>query len=415
MYKIIINGPCQLSGKYKVQGAKNSVLPILSASILSRGECIIKNCPDIIDVHNTLEILNYLGCKTKFEGSTITVNSECINRNEIPENLMRKMRSSIIFLGSLIARTGRAKVSFPGGCELGARPIDLHLSSLQQLGVSIKNVHGNLECNIPDKLIGNDIILPFPSVGATENILLAASVAEGVTTIENAACEPEIVDLSLFLNKIGAKIYDAGSRKITVEGVKKFHSTEHAVIPDRIVAITEMAAAASTGGHLILENISPNLISSTIPIFEEAGCIIQTKPDSVELISPEKLHSVKEITTMPFPGFPTDAQPIIMSMLTKANGTSIFIENIFENRFKHINELIKLGANITVKGNVSIVNGVNNLSGAKLQAHDLRGAASLLIAGLMSCGKTTIEDADYLLRGYDLNVFPKIFESINKN
>ena len=413
MSKIVINGPCQLTGKYKVQGAKNSVLPILSASILSRGECIIKNCPDIIDVHNTLKILNHLGCKTKFEDSTIIVNSECINTNEIPENLMRKMRSSIIFLGSLIARTGRAKMSYPGGCELGARPIDMHLSSLQQLGISIKNIHGNLECNIIDKLVGTNIILPFPSVGATENILLAASIAEGITTIENASCEPEIVDLSSFLNKMGAKIYDAGSSKITIEGVKKFHATEHKIIPDRIVAITEMAGTAATGGHLLLENISQNLIGSTIPIFEESGCIIRSTSNSIEIIAPEKLHAVKEITTMPYPGFPTDAQPIIMAMLTKALGTSVFIENIFENRFKHIDELIKLGANIQVKGNVSIVNGTNNLSGAKIRAYDLRGAASLLIAGLISCGKTTIEGGDFFLRGYDLKMFPKIFEFIN--
>ena len=412
MSRIVINGPRELSGKFKIQGAKNSILPILCASILSRGECVINNCPDILDVHTTLEILNHLGCKTKFEDSTIVVNSECITTNEIPESLMRKMRSSIVFLGALIARTGRAKLSLPGGCELGPRPIDLHLSSLQQLGVSIENVHGMLDCKIIDKIEGKDIVLPFPSVGATENILLASSIGNGITTIENAAQEPEIVDLANFLNKMGAKIFDAGSRKITIKGVKKFHPTEHEIIPDRIVSITVLAGAASTGGHVILENISPNLISSTIPIFEESGCIINTKSNSVELIAPEKLHSVKEIMTMPFPGFPTDAQPIIMAMLLKSSGTSVFIEKIFENRFKHISELTRLGAKIKVNGNISVVDGVGNLYGTKIEAHDLRGAASLVIAGLSAIGKTEIGHPEFFLRGYDLKIFPEILNIV---
>ena len=407
MQNLVINGPSKLSGEFFVQGSKNSVLPILASTILANGECIIKNCPDIIDVHTSLEILNYLGCKTKFENSTITVNSEYISKNEIPESLMKKMRSSIIFLGALIARTGRAKLSFPGGCKLGPRPIDLHISSLQQLGISINNIHGNLECKIIDKIVGTNIILPFPSVGATENILLASSICEGITTIENAAREPEIIDLALFLNKIGAKIQNAGNSKIIITGVKRFHSAEHEVISDRIVAITAMAGAAATNGHLVLKNVNPEFISSTIPIFEESGCIVDTSKNNIELISPENLYSVKEIRTMPYPGFPTDAQAIVMSMLAKSIGTSVFVETIFESRFKHIEELIKLGAKIKLNGNVAILDGQRSLSGARVEAYDLRGAASLVIAALASQGKTIISGAEYFLRGYDLGKFPE--------
>lgn len=403
----MINGPLKVSGEFDVQGSKNSILPILASTILSNGECIIKNCPDIIDVHTSLEILNYLGCKTKFENSTITVNSEYISKNEIPERLMRKMRSSIIFLGVLIARTGRAKVSFPGGCELGPRPIDLHLSALQQLGVSVNNVHGNLECKIIDKIIGANIVLPFPSVGATENILLVSSICEGTTIIENAAREPEIIDLASFLVKIGAKIQNAGNSRIIVNGVKKFYSAEHTVIPDRIVSITILSAAAATGGHLIIKNMNSEYISSTIPIFEESGCIIKSKKSQIELISPERLYSVKEIRTMPYPGFPTDAQAIIMAMLATSIGTSVFIETIFENRFKHIEELVKLGAKIKSNGNIAVLDGTQCLFGAKVQANDLRGAAALLIAGLSAHGETVISGMEYFLRGYDLNKFPK--------
>lgn len=409
--KIIINGPCKISGEIQVQGAKNSILPILAATVISNNECIIKNCPDILDVRTSLEILNYLGCKTKFENSTVIINSSQISKNEIPENLMFKMRSSIIFLGALVARTGHAKLTFPGGCELGPRPIDLHISSLKQLGISIDNIHGILECKVKNKIIGANIILPFPSVGTTENIILAASVCEGTTIIENAAREPEIVDLACFLNKIGAKIYGAGSSKIIIEGTKKFNQAEHSIISDRIVAITLMAAAASTGGNLILKNIKSDLISSTVPIFEESGCLIKTDKHkkNIKIISPEILYSVKEVRTMPYPGFPTDAQAIIMAMLSKAIGTSIFVETIFESRFKHIDELIKLGAKIKINGNVAIISGNKYLSGAKLQAYDLRGAAALIIAGIAAYGKTVITGADFFLRGYDLSLFPKFF------
>ena len=406
MQNIVIHGPCQLSGEITVQGAKNSILPILAASVLSRGECIIKNCPNILDVQTSIEILNYLGCKTKFENSTLIVNSEIISRNEIPDYLMRKMRSSIIFLGALVARTGGAELTFPGGCNLGPRPIDIHLSSLQQLGVSIDNIHGALECKILDKIVGTDIVLPFPSVGATENLILASSMCKGTTTIENAAREPEISDLANFLNSMGAKIKGAGSSKITIEGVNKFHPSEYSVIPDRIVSITLMAGAAATGGNLTLKKIDPNLIKSIFPIFEEAGCLIKTYKDTLEINAPERIHSVEEIRTMPYPGFPTDAQAPIMAMLAKSIGTSVFIETIFENRFKHAEELIKLGAKIKVNGNVAVVEGVENLFGAKIRAHDLRGAAALVIAGLASYGKTTIEGAEYFLRGYEISNFP---------
>ena len=403
MKKLIVHGPCKFNDDIYIQGSKNSVLPIISSSIISRKECIIKNCPNILDVHTSIEILNYLGCKTKFENSTLYINSENISSNEIPDHLMRKMRSSIIFLGALLARTGRAKLSLPGGCELGPRPIDMHLLALQQLGVSIKTSHGKIDCKIIDKIVGTEISLPFPSVGATENIILASLICEGKTTINNASREPEIVDLSNFLNKMGAKIYNAGTSKITIEGVKTFKSCEHKVIPDRIVAITYMCIASSTGSTMTLKNINTEHLNVPISVFEEMGCSIQKSKKSLKIISPERLFSVGEIRTMPYPGFPTDALPLIMSCLCIANGTSVLIENIFKNRFRHIQELCRFGAKIKTEGNVAIIEGIPYLSGADVQATDLRGAASLLISAFSSYGTSTISNLDYLLRGYDIS------------
>ena len=401
--KLIIRGPCKFNDEIFIQGSKNSVLPIIASSIVSRKECIIKNCPDILDVHTSIEILNHIGCKTKFEDSTLYINSENISNNEIPDQLMRKMRSSIIFLGALIARTGRAKLSLPGGCELGPRPIDIHLSSLQQLGISIKTSHGEIDCKIVDKIIGTDISLPFPSVGATENIILSSLICEGKTTINNASREPEIVDLANFLNKMGAKIYNAGTSKITIEGVKTFQSCEHKIISDRIVAITYMCIASSTGSTMTLKNINSEHLSVPISLFEEMGCCIQKKKKSLKIISPERLFSIREIRTMPYPGFPTDALPLFMSCLSVANGTSILIENIFKNRFRHVQELCRFGAKIKTEGNVAVIEGIPYLSGADVQATDLRGAASLLISAIASYGTSTISNLDYLLRGYDIS------------
>lgn len=414
MKKLIIRGPCKFNDEIFIQGAKNSVLPIIASSIISRKECIIKDCPNILDVHTSIEILNHLGCKTKFEDSTLYINSENISNNEIPDRLMRKMRSSIIFLGALISRTGRAKLSLPGGCELGPRPIDIHLTSLQQLGISIKTSHGKIECKILDKIVGTDISLPFPSVGATENIILSSLICEGKTTINNASREPEIVDLANFLNKMGAKVYNAGTSKITIEGVREFKSCEHKVIPDRIVAITYMCIASSTGSTMTLKNVKHEHLSVPISVFEEMGCCIQKKKKSLKIMPPERLFPIREIRTMPYPGFPTDALPLIMSCLCLSNGTSVLIENIFKNRFRHIQELCRFGAKIKTEGNIAIVEGVPYLSGADVQAMDLRGAASLLISAISAYGTSTISNLDYLLRGYDISYLlsEKSFELI---
>ncbi|MCL2311452.1 MAG: UDP-N-acetylglucosamine 1-carboxyvinyltransferase [Firmicutes bacterium] len=412
MQKLIINGPCGVKGETYIQGAKNSVLPILAATILVKGESIIKNCPDILDVHTSLEILNYLGCKTNFTNFTITVNSENISKHDIPEFLMRKMRSSIIFLGALISRTGHAKLTLPGGCELGPRPIDMHISSLRQLGVFIEESHGEINCKIKRKLVGTNITLTFPSVGTTENIMLAAASCAGQTIINNAAREPEIVDLAAFMNKLGAKIYGAGGNQIIIDGSQKFTQTEHTIIPDRIVATTLMATAAATGSSIILKKIDPSLLYSSISIFEEAGCYIQIIDKNIlKITSPEKLQSVKKIRTMPYPGFPTDNQAPVMAMLATAYGTSIFVETIFESRFKHICELSRLGAKIKTEGNVAIVEGTSKLSGANVKATDLRGAAALLVAGLAAEGQTTISDLEHFLRGYEWNKIQPILSS----
>ena len=402
MSELIIEGLRRLEGDITVQGAKNSILPILASCIMCRDECIIHNCPRISDVDVTIKILRYLGCRIKFEDNTLVVDSKNISKNNIPEFLMREMRSSIIFLGALISTMGSAKLSLPGGCELGPRPIDLHLDGLRQMGLIINERHGILECESSLTLRGCNIALSFPSVGATENLLLASVCAKGTTVITNAAKEPEIIDLANFLNKCGAKIKCDGDSTIIVEGVNKLHGAEHTVISDRIVAITYMSAAAVTGGSIVVKNVFEDTISSAIPIFEEAGCIIKTSKDnSLKIDSPTRPYFNRLIRTMPYPGFPTDAQAPIMAMTTIADGRSMFVENIFSNRYKHVGELLRLGADIKVEDKVAIVDGVKRLSGAKVKAMDLRGAASLVVAGLCAEGTTTITNLKHLDRGYE--------------
>ena len=402
MPKLVIEGAKQLNGEIKIQGSKNSVLPILAATIICNDECIIHNCPDLLDVHTSIEILKYLGCKIKFEKSTLIVDPRNINKSDISENLMRKMRSSIIFLGALLSKSGKAKLSFPGGCELGPRPIDLHLDGLRQMGFIIYENHGYIECKSRYKISGCNITLSFPSVGATENLILASVKSSGTTVINNVAREPEICDLINFLNKCGAKIKGAGESTLFIEGVESLGSTTHSIIPDRIVATTYMSAAAITGGSLLLKNISVKELDSIIPIFEETGCLINKKSDSELYIeAPSRLYPNKLIRTMPYPGFPTDSQPLIMAMTSVADGTSVFVENIFENRYKHVGELLRLGADIKIEGKVAIVEGVKRLSGANVKSTDLRGAASLVISALAAEGITTISDIYHIDRGYE--------------
>lgn len=400
--KLIIEGSRRLRGDIKVQGSKNGILPILAACAICKDECVIHNCPDILDVRITKRILEHLGCKASFENNTFIVDSKNILKNDIPDFLMREMRSSIIFLGSLISAIGSVKLSLPGGCELGPRPIDIHLDGLRQLGMRITESHGVLECDRGKGLIGCNIAFSFPSVGATENLILAAVTAKGTTIITNAAKEPEIIDLINFLNKCGASIRYSHEGTIVINGVSRLHGAEHTVISDRIVAITYMSAAAATSSSIVIENVIEEHISSVIPIFEEAGCIIVFKEKNVlKIDSPTRPYFNRIIRTMPYPGFPTDAQAPIMSMTAVADGTSVFVENIFSNRYKHVGELLRLGADIKVEDKVAIVEGVKKLSGAKVTAMDLRGAASLVVAGLSAEGITEISGLKHIDRGYE--------------
>lgn len=400
MSVLIVEGGNPLYGELHVQGAKNSALPILASAFLCETPSIIHNCPDLSDVDASCSILKHLGCNVMREGSSVTVDSSNADKYFIPEKLMREMRSSIVFLGAICAKIGKARISFPGGCELGPRPIDLHLSSLRQLGVVIEEDHGWLNCKVNGKMHGENIMLAFPSVGATENILLAAVTAEGTTTIVNAAREPEISDLADFLCKCGAKITGAGESIIKIEGVPKLHGCEHSVIPDRIVAATYMAAAAITGGDITLIGVNMNHIHPVIPVLTEAGCKIKVEGSKLNIKRDGILRPVKNVRTMPFPGFPTDAQAPVMAMSTLAHGTSIFIENIFESRYKHAAELVRLGAKIKVEGRVAIVEGVSSLYGAQVEATDLRGGAALVVAGLAAEGRTEISGLHHIDRGY---------------
>lgn len=390
-----------MSGSISVQGAKNSALPILAASLLCGDRCVLHNCPRLSDVETSAKILRYLGCAVQRDGTTLTVDTQTLNRYDIPDELMREMRSSIVFLGAIMSAAGKAQMSFPGGCELGPRPIDLHLKALRLMGAEITEHHGILDCEAPDGLHGAKIALSFPSVGATENIMLAAVRAKGTTIITNAAREPEISDLADFLNACGAKIAGAGEGTIFIDGTERLHGTQHAIIPDRIVAATYMAAAAVTGGELTLEHVVPAHLSSIIPVFEEAGCCIRNNGNTLMISAPVRLNAVKFIRTMPYPGFPTDAQAPIMAMTAVASGTSVFVENIFESRYKHVGELARLGANINVEGRVAVVEGVKRLYGAAVEALDLRGSAALVVAALAAEGTTELKGVNFLERGYE--------------
>lgn len=401
MSLITIEGPTKLRGELRVQGAKNSTLPLLAASVVCRGQTVLHSCPKLSDVDSAIKILSNLGCVCRREGSTLTVDSTAVKACEIPHELMREMRSSIVFLGAIVSRLGEARLSFPGGCELGARPIDLHLSALRRMGVQIDECHGCLCCTAPKGIEGDYIHLSFPSVGATENIILAAATARGTTVVENAAREPEIVDLAEYLNKCGAKIYGAGESSIVIEGVESLQATEHTVMPDRIVAATYMAAVAITGGELLLKNCPQSGLKTMLPIFEECGCRILCDSGNLYLCAPERLKSVGRVRTMPYPGFPTDAQAPVMAMATLGEGTSVFVENIFESRYKHAGELIRLGAKINIEGKVAVIEGVERLSGAPLEARELRGGASLVAAGLAAWGRTTVSGTEYIDRGYE--------------
>lgn len=401
MDKLVINGSKRLTGEIEVHGSKNSVLPILAACVLSQGENIIHNCPILSDVDAALKILVELGCKVKREEHTVCVDSSGVNGFEISDNLMREMRSSVIFLGAILGRTGKAVLSTPGGCEIGLRPIDMHISAMEQLGAEVFEEHGRLHFECKNGLHGARVILPFPSVGATENIMIASCVAKGTTVITNAAREPEISDLADFLNGCGAKIHGAGDSTIVIEGVEKLTATTHTVIPDRIAASTYLLAGAITHGRVCIKEIIPAHLGALIPVLKQSGCDISVSNRWICISSPPRLSRVKTVRTMPYPGFPTDVQAPLTAMLSVADGTSVVVENIFECRYKHVSELIRLGAKINVEGRTAVIEGVPYLTGASVVSPDLRGGFALVIAGLAAKGETVISGVEHIDRGYE--------------
>lgn len=399
MASIIIKGGNKLNGEVKISGSKNASLPIIAASILSGKKTTLFNVPDIHDTQVTLKILRYLGCKVYKNHDRIEINSKYIDKMEVPESLMREMRSTVILAGALLGRFREVTFSYPGGCDIGARPIDLHLKSFKKLGINIAEEYGFIRCSC-DKIVGADIDLDFPSVGATENIILASVFAQGKTSITNAAREPEIVDLVNILNKMGARISGEGTNVIEIEGVTKLHEVKYRVMPDRIEAGTFLCAGAMAGGKIKITNARTEQLIPIISKLEEAGCQIEKDNTSVTLQAPKRLKAI-EIKTMPYPGFPTDMQSIFGSMLSFAKGTSIITENIFENRFKYFQELKRMGAKSKQEGNVAIITGVKMLTGAKVKSTDLRGGAAMVLAGLKAKGITEVTNIEYILRGYE--------------
>lgn len=398
---IIIKGGNRLQGAIDLQGSKNSSLPILAATVLVDGISVIHNCPELTDVAAAIKILEHLGCQVKREGGTVTVDSRFITGSSIPDELMREMRSSIVFLGSVLGRTGQARLSSPGGCEIGLRPIDLHLSALRTMGISIDESRGCICCKKEKSAKDTVISLSFPSVGATENIILAAALCEGRTVILNAAREPEIKDLADFLSACGCRVELTNQGTVIIDGADRLHGAEHRVIPDRIVALTYLSCVTVTGGDVLIKNTCTRHYQSVLPFFERAGCSITDDVDSVRIKMNRRPKALRDIRTMPYPGFPTDAQATMMAVASVAKGTGVIVENIFESRFKHVGELVRMGADIKLEGKVAIVDGVEALYGTRVDCPDLRGGAALVVAGLCAKGITEIGSLSHIDRGYD--------------
>lgn len=395
-----VYGGVPLSGSVPVYGAKNAILPILAACIMTEEEVILENCPHLSDVENMLEILRLLGCEAVCMGSEIRLCAKHADSYEMPEALSKKMRSSIFMLGALISRFGKAKVTQPGGCEIGLRPIDLHLKGLRALQVQINETRGEIHCD-GTHARGAEITLDYPSVGATENIIMAAVTARGVTVLHNAAREPEVADLAQFINQMGGRIEGAGTGTVKITGVKKLNGVRYAIMPDRIVAGTYLAAAAIAGGNITLTNICPAHLQAAASKLQETGCEITFTPNSVHLLAPKRLCEMQKIETLPYPGFPTDLQAQFMAVACLCRGTCVISENVFENRFKHAPELCRMGAKIQVKERTAVVRGGAPLFGAQVSAKDLRGGAALVIAGLAAEGKTVVEGKQFIDRGYE--------------
>jgi len=401
MERFVVEGGNKLQGSLSVKGAKNSMLPIMAASVLncSQDDIVLHNIPDILDMHVMKKILQSLGAKVSFKNNTLVINVKDVDSYTIADELMTEMRSSIFLMGPMLARLGKIRVTYPGGCSIGPRPIDLHFKGLEAMGVQIREEKGHILASAPE-LIGTEIHLDYPSVGATENLMMAAVLAKGKTIINNAAREPEIVDLQNFLNAMGAQVRGAGTETLRIVGVKELGNCKYRIIPDRIVAGTYLMAAAITGGRLILKDIIPSHLDAVVAKMREAGVIIEATEDSLEVINGE-LRAVETLRTLPYPSFPTDLQAPMMALLTLAKGTSIITESVFEARFKHAAELNRLNASIIVEGRNAVIEGVNKLKGADVEATDLRAGAALILAGLAAEGTTVITGIKYIDRGYE--------------
>ena len=399
MSEYIIKGGKRLEGTVNISGSKNAALPIIAACLLNGGKSILYNVPKIHDTEMMFEILKSLGGTVEKKKNKVIIDTNKINKFEIPENLMRQMRSSVILVGGLLGKYKKAIFSYPGGCDIGTRPIELHLKAFEKLGINISKNYGNIEC-FCDKIIGKKIDLDFPSVGATENVILTSCLAEGTTIINNAAREPEIIDLQNFLNKMGAKVKGAGSSHIEIEGVKHLKDVSYNIMPDRIEAGTFLCLAAINHSEMLIKNADANHITPIINKLEEIGCNLEVEKNQIKIKVAKKLRAV-DIKTMPYPGFPTDMQSVFVTLLTVVKGTSVVVENIFENRYRFTQELIRMGAKITIEGKTAIVKGVKKLYGANVKATDLRGGAALVLAGSVAKGITKIQNIEYILRGYE--------------
>ncbi len=404
MEKLIVRGGNKLQGKIKISGAKNAVLPIIAASLLGSSPSLLEEIPDLEDVRTFSEVLKMLGVPVKYNKAAqkLYVDSSNIATCEAPYELVRKMRASFLIMGPLLARYGKARISLPGGCAIGSRPIDLHLKGFEALGAKIDIGHGYIDASAPEGLVGARIYLDFPSVGATENIMMAAALAKGKTILENPAHEPEIIDLANYLNVMGANIKGAGTNVIRIEGVEELKGAEYTVIPDRIEAGTYMVAAAMAGGDVWLENALPEHLKPVIAKLKEAGVKVEEDTNGIRVQSEGRaMLKSFDIKTLPYPGFPTDMQAQLMAMLTVSEGTSVVTETVFENRFMHVDEFKRMGANIKIDGRSAVVEGIGQLTGCEVKATDLRAGAALVLAGLVAEGETEISYIHHIDRGYD--------------
>ena len=398
MKSYVINGGKPLYGEVIINGSKNAALPVLAAALLTENECRIHNVPDLLDIKNMCELLSCLGCMIDNHNGVYSIHCKNLQSDVMSYETVNKLRASFLVAGPLLARTGRVRISLPGGCQIGARPVDLHLKGFKAMGAEIEKGHGFVEA-VCEKLKGADIYLDFPSVGATENLIMAASLAKGTTVIENAAAEPEIANLAEFINSMGGDVSGAGTDTVRINGVESLHGVSHTVIPDRIEAGTFAFAAAATNGSVVIKNVITDHLKPVIAKLEECGISTEVNAERL-IVNASKRAKAADIKTMPYPGFPTDLQAPYVALMSSAEGTSMVVETIFENRFLHVPELGRMGANIKIDGRTAVVEGKDRLTGAKVKATDLRAGAALVVAGLAAYGETVIEDIHHIERGY---------------